>query len=307
MNHLILAIDQGTGGTKTVLFETDGGVVAKAAVPLQSHYPQVGFVEQDPVELYENVIASVRLCIDKAVQQDRNSLKRIVAAGVSNQRETFLLWDKTGAPLCRAVVWQCKRAVPICERLKGTSVEAEIRARTGLIMDPYFSGAKLAWLMENDPVLKEAVHSGQALFGTVDTWLLYRLTNRDSYFTDLTNASRTLLFNIHTLDWDEILLNAFGAAGLVLPKVAPSSFPYGASDFEGLFPKPIPITGMIGDSHAALYGQAGFHPGSIKATYGTGSSLMTPRFSPWARVSLMVWNTFSTSSADSFLENPTRS
>ena len=296
MNHLILAIDQGTGGTKTVLFETDGGVVAKAAVPLQSHYPQVGFVEQDPGELYENVLASVRLCIDKAVQQDRNVPNRIVAAGVSNQRETFLLWDNAGTPLCRAVVWQCKRAVPICERLKGTSVEAEIRARTGLIMDPYFSGAKLAWLMENDPVAKDAVHSGQALFGTVDTWLLYRLTNGGSYFTDYTNASRTLLFNIHTLDWDEILLNAFGATGLVLPKAAPSSFLYGASDFEGLFPTPIPITGMIGDSHAAAFGEGCFHPGEAKATLGTGSSILcnigpVPLASDHGMVTTICWST----------------
>jgi glycerol kinase len=296
MNKLILAIDQGTGGTKTVLFETDGGVVSKAAVPLQSHYPQVGFVEQDPGELYENVLASVRLCIDKAVQEDRNVLNRIVAAGISNQRETFLLWDKTGTPLCRAVVWQCKRAVPICERLKGTSVEAEIRARTGLIMDPYFSGAKLAWLMENDPVVKDAVHSGKACFGTVDTWLLYRLTDGGSYFTDYTNASRTLLFNIHTLDWDEILLNAFGAASLVTPKVAPSSFPYGASDFEGLFPTPIPITGMIGDSHAAAFGEGCFHPGEAKATLGTGSSILcnigpVPLASDHGMVTTICWST----------------
>ena len=296
MNNLILAIDQGTGGTKTVLFETDGGVVAKAAVPLQSHYPQVGFVEQDPGELYENVLASVRLCIDKAVQQDRNAPNRIVAAGVSNQRETFLLWDKAGAPLCRAMVWQCKRAVPICERLKGTSVEAEIRARTGLIMDPYFSGAKLAWLMENDPVVKDAVHSGKACFGTVDTWLLYRLTDGDSYFTDFTNASRTLLFNIHTLDWDEILLSAFGAADLILPKAAPSSFPYGASDFESLFPKPIPITGMIGDSHAAAFGEGCFHPGEAKATLGTGSSILcnigpVPLASDHGMVTTICWST----------------
>jgi glycerol kinase len=295
MNKLILAIDQGTGGTKTVLFETDGGVVAKAAVPLQSRYPQVGFVEQDPVELYENVLASVRLCIDKAVQQDRNVPDRIVAAGVSNQRETFLLWDKAGTPLCGAVVWQCKRAVPICERLKGTSVEAEIRARTGLILDPYFSGAKLAWLMENDPVVKDAVHSGQARFGTVDTWILHRLTDGDSYFTDYTNASRTLLFNIHTLNWDEILLTAFGAAGLVLPKVAPSSFPYGASDFEGLFPKPIPITGMIGDSHAAAFGEGCFHPGEAKATLGTGSSILcnigsVPSTSDHGMVTTICWS-----------------
>ena len=296
MGKLILAIDQGTGGTKTILFDDAGGVVSKAAVPLRSYYPQAGFVEQDPRELYENVLASVRGCIEAAVKDDPNAPDRIVAAGVSNQRETFLLWDESGAPLCKAVVWQCKRSVPICERLKGTSVAAEIRARTGLIIDPYFSGAKLAWLIENDPVVGEAVNCGKARFGTVDSWILYQLTGGDSYFTDYTNASRTLLFNIHTLDWDETLLDAFGAGGLVTPQAAPSSFSYGASDFDGLFPNPIPITGMIGDSHAAAFGEGCFHPGEAKATLGTGSSILcnigqVPSASDHGMVTTLCWST----------------
>ena len=199
MGKLILAIDQGTGGTKTVLFNAEGEVVGKAAEPLRSVYPQVGFVEQDPQDLFDNVLRSVRQCVGEASKVDPQAPERVAAVGISNQRETFLLWDSAGNPICNAVVWQCKRSVPVCERLKGTSVETEVRARTGLIMDPYFSGAKLTWLLENTPSIRDGVKSGQVYFGTVDTWILFRLTKGGSYCTDYTNASRTLLFNIHSL------------------------------------------------------------------------------------------------------------
>ncbi|THB66189.1 MAG: glycerol kinase GlpK [Desulfovibrio sp.] len=296
MERLILAIDQGTGGTKTVLFDSQGRIAAKAAHPLPSLYPQVGFVEQDPLEIYNNVITSLRLCLDQASADTPDVLARIISAGISNQRETFLLWDDSGNPLCNAVVWQCKRSVPICEKLKGSSVEQEIRSRTGLIVDPYFSGTKLAWLMENNATVKDAVRSGKARFGTVDTWLLYKLTRGESYFTDYTNASRTLLFNIHTLTWDAILLEAFGVDPLILPQTAPSSAHFGSSDFEGLFPHPIPISGMIGDSHAAAFGQGCFSPGQAKATLGTGSSILcniggSPKPSGHGMVSTICWST----------------
>jgi len=155
----------------------------------------------------------------------------------SNQRETLVLWDESGEPLCNAVVWQCKRSVDICDRLKGTQLESQIQERTGLIVDPYFSGTKLIWLCENDPRVEKAIRAGKAFFGTVDTWLLYKLTSGRSYLTDHTNASRTLLFNIHRLDWDTHLLAEYGLAGLQLPQAEPSACDYGVTDFEGLLPK----------------------------------------------------------------------
>jgi glycerol kinase len=294
MGKLILAIDQGTGGTKTILFDAQGTVVGKAAAALQSVYPQVGFVEQDPQDLYENVLRSVRQCLGDASKVDPQAPERVAAVGISNQRETFLLWDGGGHPICNAVVWQCKRSVPICERLKGTSVEAEVRARTGLIIDPYFSGAKLTWLLENNPSVRKGVRSGQVYFGTVDTWILFKLTKGDSYRTDYTNAARTLLFNIHSLSWDATLIDAFDATGLRLPEALPSSHVFGASDFEGLFPKPIPIAGMIGDSHAAAFGEGCFQPGEAKATLGTGSSILCnigprPSASDHGMVTTICW------------------
>jgi glycerol kinase len=296
MDDLILAIDQGTGGTKTVLFNTRGKAVAKASVPLRSYYPQVGFVEQDPEEIYENVLASVRRCMQAAAQANARVWERVLAMGISNQRETFLLWDSDGKALSKAVVWHCKRAVSICERLKGTRIETEVRSRTGLIIDPYFSGAKLAWLLENEPLLRQRVQSGQAHFGTVDAWILFKLTGGRAYYTDYTNASRTLLFNIHSLTWDDVLIDAFGAGGLRLPEPAPSAFHFGQSDFEGLFPAPVPISGMIGDSHAAAFGQGCFRPGEAKATLGTGSSILcnigpTPSTSKHGMVTTICWST----------------
>jgi glycerol kinase len=296
MDKLILAIDQGTGGTKTVLFNAEGEVVGKATVPLRSVYPQVGFVEQDPQDLIDNVLRSARQCMGEAKKVDPQAPERVAAVGISNQRETFLLWDEEGNPICNAVVWQCKRSVPICERFKGTSVEAEVRARTGLIIDPYFSGAKLTWLLENTPSIRDGVKSGQVYFGTVDTWILFKLTKGRSYCTDYTNASRTLLFNIHSLSWDDTLIEAFGATGLQLPEVFPSSHTFGESDFEALFTKPIPIAGMIGDSHAAAFGEGCFQPGEAKATLGTGSSILCnigsrPSPSTHGMVTTICWAT----------------
>ena len=295
MNELILTIDQGTSGTKSVLFDQKAQIISRWDIESQSYFPQPGFVEQDPIELYENTLTSVDYCIYKA---DKNNLKvvgRIRAVGISNQRETFLLWDKEGKPLCNAIVWQCKRSIPVCERLKGSAVEDEIKKRTGLILDPYFSGAKLAWIIENSPKVRDAVASGDAYFGTIDTWLLFKLTNGRSYFTDFTNAARTLLFNIHTLDWDETLIKAFGAEGMRTPKVVPSSFMFGLSDFGGIFPEPIPITGMIGDSHAAAFGEGCFQPGQAKATLGTGSSVLcntgsSPSTSAHGMVTTICWS-----------------
>ncbi len=270
---LILAIDQGTSGTKTVLFDENGKLTVKATVELASSYPKPGFVEQDPEEIYQTVIESVRQCVVQYKQQG-GDLNNITACGISNQRETYLLWDETGKPLHNAVVWQCKRSVEICNRLKAQDVETEITARTGLIIDPYFSGTKVMWLNENNDNVKSAIDTGKAFGGTVDSWLLYKLTQGKSYYTDYTNASRTLFFNINELKWDTEMLKLFGVEKLNLPEPKPSAFSYGESDFEGVFETPIPITGMIGDSHAAAFGEGCFTPGDAKVTLGTGSSIL---------------------------------
>ena len=269
----ILAIDQGTSGTKAVLFNGKGQIAAKAMVPLKSRFPNPGFVEQDPEEIYQSVINATRQCLEYFLAE-KGTPANIVTCGISNQRETFLLWDKTGKPLCPAVVWQCKRSVDICTRLKNTDVEKEVIQKTGLVIDPYFSGTKLVWLWENDPAIQQAVKSGNAYFGTVDTWLLYKLTNGKQFCTDYTNASRTLFFNIDTLQWDSNLLDRFRLKGLNLPEVRPSAYQYGESNFEGLVPEPVKIAAMIGDSHAAAMGEGCFSAGTAKATMGTGCSIL---------------------------------
>jgi len=270
----ILAIDQGTSGTKAVVFDEQGRIAAQATEPLRSYFPRPGFVEQDPREIYDNVLAAVKACLKVFHPATSRPRTAIAACGISNQRETFVLWDQAGEPLCRAVVWQCKRSVEICARLKDSALEGDIRRRTGLIVDPYFSGTKLLWLRENEPRVEEALRAGRAFFGTVDTWLLYRLTGGRSYLTDHTNASRTLLFNIDELQWDRRLLEQFDLQSLHLPEPKPSSSDYGTTDFEGILPRPIPIAAMIGDSHAAAFGEGCFSRGTAKATLGTGCSIL---------------------------------
>ena len=270
----ILAVDQGTSATKTVVFDTQGQIVAQATEPLKSYFPQPGFVEQEPLEIYQNVLASVKECLNqyrKTVSQD---LTKVKTCGISNQRETFLIWDHSGRPLCKAVVWQCKRSVEICSRLKKSNLEKEVNNRTGLIIDPYFSGSKIIWLYENDHRIRNSIDSGEAYFGTIDTWLLFKLTKGKNYCTDYTNASRTLFFNINDLKWDKYLLDKFNLQNLNLPQPQASSYSYGQSDFEGLFPDKINISAMIGDSHAAAFGEGCFSSGDAKATMGTGSSIL---------------------------------
>ena len=273
-NDCILTIDQGTSGTKTVIFDCQGLIVAKATQPLRSSFPQPGFVEQDPLEIYQNVLNSLKKCLKEFSQTASGSLKDILCCGISNQRETFLLWDHSGQPLSNAVVWQCKRSVEICSRLKKSSLEKEVKNRTGLIIDPYFSGTKIIWLYENNHRIRNVIDSGEVYFGTIDAWLLFKLTKGKSYCTDYTNASRTLFLNINDLQWDKYLLDKFNLQNLNLPQPQPSSYLYGQSDFEGLFPDKINISAMIGDSHAAAFGEGCFSSGTAKATMGTGSSIL---------------------------------
>lgn len=291
----ILAIDQGTSSTKTIIFNEQGKVIARGHEALHTQYLADGFVEQDPEGIVQNVLASVRQCLEEFKRQDRD-VRSIKAIGISNQRETFVVWDKAGKPLYNAVVWQCKRSVEICERLKPLPVAGDIRTKTGLLVDPYFSGTKLMWLYENVPAVKQAIDKGEAYFGTIDSWLLYKFTNGKSYYTDHTNASRTLFFNIDTLDWDAELLRSFNLHKLNLPTCAPSSYLFGETDLLGVLKEPIPITGMIGDSHAAAFGQTCFEPGSAKATLGTGCSVMMnignkPKASAAGMVTTICWST----------------
>lgn len=291
----ILAIDQGTSSTKTLVFDAQGQVVSRASEPLKTHYFGEGFAEQDPEGIFQNVMSSVKKCLAD-FQAKGHSLTSIATVGISNQRETFILWDEQGKPLHNAVIWQCKRSVKICDQLRERGLGNTIHEKTGLLIDPYFSGSKLMWLQQNQPQIREAIQAGKAYFGTVDTWLLYKLTKGKKYLTDYTNASRTLFFNLSTLDWDADLLREFGLTGLQLPQPQPSSYTFGESDFEGLFPKPVPIMGMIGDSHAAAFGEGCFSEGTAKATLGTGCSILMNvgnqrKSSANGMVSTICWST----------------
>ena len=272
-NKFILSIDQGTSSTKVLIFDCNGRAIAKGVEDLATNYTEKGFVEQDPEGIYQNVLAALKKCLDNFVCKG-HSLEHIRVAGISNQRETFVLWDENGKPLCPAIVWSCKRSVAICSLLKNNGLEPLVKEATGLIIDPYFSATKLIWLFENNEVVKQKIEQGKAYFGTVDTWLLYKLTAGACYLTDHTNASRTLLFNIHTLDWDATLIEQFGLKGIHLPEVKASSSFYGTTNFNGLLDRSIPIGAMLGDSHAASFGEGCFDPGTAKATLGTGCSIL---------------------------------
>jgi glycerol kinase len=291
----ILAIDQGTSSTKTVLFDENGKAFAKGIEPLHTQYLDNGLVEQDPEELFQNVLASVAKCLQE-FQTKGGDAGSIKACGISNQRETFVIWDKAGMPLHNAIVWQCKRSIDICERWKSAGYEDLIHSSTGLLIDPYFSGTKIVWLYENNPKVRKAIDSGDAHFGTVDTWLLFKLTQGKSYFTDYTNASRTLLFNLKDLSWDRSLIKKFGLSGIKLPDVKASAADFGESDFNGLLKDPVKIAAMIGDSHAAAFGEGCFIPGTAKATLGTGCSILmnigdATRASGNGMVTTICWST----------------
>jgi glycerol kinase len=276
----ILAIDQGTSSTKSLIFDDKGQAIAKGSENLHTHYLTHGFVEQEPEVIYQNALASVKKCLQQFAEKnlDRND---IGAIGISNQRETFVVWDKNGKPLHNAIVWQCKRSVPICDGLKQKSLPAgrqglskTVSEKTGLVIDPYFSATKLIWLFQNNETVKTAIQNGVAYFGTVDTWLLYKFTRGKVYATDYTNASRTLLFNLHTLQWDVDLINTFGLTGINLPEIKSSSALFGETTLNGLLETAIPITALIGDSHAAAFGEGCFDAGTAKATLGTGCSIL---------------------------------
>jgi glycerol kinase len=266
----ILAIDQGTTNTKVLMVNDAGIVVSRATRPLRQTFPHPGWVEQDAAAIWQ----SVREAIDECLQtSDKHEL---VALGISNQRESVMLWDRrTGHPLGPVVIWQCRRTAPFCEELRARGLEKTLRERTGLTIDPLFSASKARWLLDNVAGARIKAERGELCLGTMDSWTLWNLTSGAVHACDVTNASRTQLFDLRQLKWDEELLALFGIPAVILPEVKSSSAIYGASASIGKLPAGVPIASLIGDSHAALYGQAGFEPGTVKATYGTGSSLMT--------------------------------
>jgi len=269
----ILAIDQGTTGTTTILFDHQANVLGRGYAQVQQIYPRPGWVEHDPVQIWEGVQSSIQA----AVQHARISYNQIEAIGITNQRETVVLWDKeSGVPVYNAIVWQCRRTSQMCEKLRREGLEGELRAKTGLVLDPYFSGTKIAWLLENVAGLREKAQRGEILFGNIDSWIIWNLSQGRLHLTDMTNASRTLLYNIYEHKWDEDILNYFNIPVAMLPDVRPSVSRFGEVLAGVLAPDSpaIPIGGVAGDQQAALFGQACFSKGNIKATFGTGAFLL---------------------------------
>jgi len=270
MSRFILALDQGTTSSRAIVFRHDGAVVSVAQQEFEQIFPGPGEVEHDPEAIWTSQVTVVREALAKAGL----SAADIAALGITNQRETAIIWDRaTGKPVANAIVWQSRISAPICERLKRAGLEAMFRAKTGLVLDPYFSGTKLTHMLDTIPGLRARAERGDVLFGTVDSFLIWRLTGGRAHVTDVSNASRTLLFNIHTLEWDDELLRALGVPRAMLPAVRGSSEHYGDTD-PALFGHAVPITGAAGDQQAALFGQACFAPGSAKNTYGTGCFML---------------------------------
>jgi glycerol kinase len=260
----VLALDQGTTSSRAIVFDQEGRPVGSAQKPLSQSYPQPGWVEHDPAEIWTTQLA----CAREALAAARVTPGQVACIGVANQRETAVFWDRdTGTPLGPAIVWQDRRTADFCRSLSARGLEAEITAKTGLLLDPYFSGTKIAWALENRPGLRERAAAGKACFGTVDSWLVRMLTGR--HLTDPSNASRTLLYNIHEGRWDRGLLSALSVPESMLPTVIPSSADFGTTD-PALLGAAIPVRGVLGDQQAALLGQACLEPGSAKVTYGTG-------------------------------------
>ncbi len=270
MKSYILALDQGTTSSRAIVFDRQGHIVSVAQKEFQQILPAPGMVEHDPEEIWSSQLEVAQEAIAKASL----SAEQIAAIGVTNQRETTVLWDReTGRPVDNAIVWQSRVSTPICYRLKADGLEPTFRQKTGLLLDAYFSGTKIKHLLDKHEGLRAKAERGQILFGTIDTWLIWRLTGGRRHVTDYSNASRTLLFNINTLEWDDELLEILDIPKAMLPEVLPSSHLFGQTD-EQLFGRSIPIAGNAGDQQAATFGQACFTTGSVKKTYGTGGFML---------------------------------
>ena len=265
-----MALDQGTTSSRCIIFDHSGAMLASAQKEFAQHYPKPGWVEHDAAEIWETTLEVARGAMAKAGL----SAADIAAIGITNQRETTVVWDKeTGAPVCPAIVWQCRRTAPMADALAASGWAEKIRQRTGLVPDAYFSGTKLRWILDKVPGARQGAEEGRLLFGTIDSWLIWKLTGGRAHVTDVTNASRTMLFDIRRLRWDPELLELFGIPERMLPKVQPSSCIYGETE-PALFGGKIPVAGAAGDQQSALFGQCCFEAGDVKNTYGTGCFLL---------------------------------
>ena len=268
MASYILALDQGTTSSRAILFDQQQNIIGISQKEFTQHYPREGWVEHDPMEIYSSQYAVMM----EVITQSGVEVSDIKGIGITNQRETTILWDKkTGRPVYNAIVWQCRRTADLVDELKKKGLGEYIREATGLVPDAYFSATKIAWILDHIPEGRERARRGEILFGTVDSWLIWKLTGGKAHVTDYTNASRTMLYNIHTLDWDDKLLEALDIPRCMLPQVMDSSAIYGYTTIQG---ESVPIAGIAGDQQAALFGQCCFHAGQAKNTYGTGCFLL---------------------------------
>ena len=290
MPQYIMALDSGTTSNRCILFNHAGEVCSIAQKEFTQIFPQPGWVEHDADEIFSTQLEVAR----QAMANIGATAGDIAAIGITNQRETTVVWNKTtGRPICNAIVWQCRRTAEYCDSLSKQGLVDTIRQKTGLVIDPYFSGTKIRWILENIPGARELAENGELLFGTVETWLIWKLSGGKAHVTDYSNASRTMLFNINTLQWDEEILRLLDIPASMLPKAVPSSGIYGHTSAQ-FFGAPIPIAGAAGDQQAALFGQACFDPGDSKCTYGTGAFLLmntgeTPIFSRNGLVTTIAW------------------
>lgn len=270
MKTRIIAIDQSTSATKAMLFNEDCQLLKRVNVPHNQYYPKAGWVEHDAEEIYRNTVSAISQLMKDECKDDV-----LYTLAITNQRETVVVWDKnTGIPVSNAVVWQCMRGADICNELRDKGYNDLVHERSGLLLDPYFSASGVKWILDNIEGARSKAENGDLLMGTIDAWLIWKLTKGEVHATDYTNASRTMLFNIHTLDWDEDLLGLFTIPRSMMPTPLPCDSEFGYTTVEGLFGQPIMIAGVLGDSHGALVGQMCFEAGLGKATYGTGSSVM---------------------------------
>ena len=292
MEKYILAIDQGTTCSRSILYNKKGEKVSSAQIEFSQICPRSGWVEHDPIEIWDTTYEVIKETIYKADVDTNN----ILGIGITNQRETTVVWEKdTGKPIYNAIVWQSRQSQEICEKLIKEGHQENIHKKTGLIINPYFSASKIKWILDNVEGARKKAEEGKLLFGTIDTWLVWNLTNGKIHVTDYTNASRTMLFNISTLEWDQELLNLFEVPTSMMPEVKSSSEVYGhASVLNRLVNKEIPISGIAGDQQASLFGQACFDMGDIKNTYGTGCFMLMntgskPIFSNYGLLTTIAW------------------
>ncbi len=290
MEKYIIALDQGTTSCRCILFNKQGTIVSMAQKEYKQYYPKAGWVEHNPNEIWQTQLESAQ----KALQQIGADYKNISAIGITNQRETTVIWDKnTGEPIYPAIIWQCRRTADYCDSLIKKGLADTFRKKTGLLIDSYFSATKIHWILQNVPHAKQKAEKGDLLFGTTDTWLIWKLTKGAVHATDYSNASRTMLFNINTLQWDTDILKELEIPKAILPAVHPSSFHFG-NTHKSIFGGEIPITGVAGDQQSALFGQNCFTAGSAKNTYGTGCFLLMntgnkPVFSTHGLLTTIAW------------------